>query len=201
MNIPLINILAVLSLSIWRENGKISSAQILKGIIHNPLIQGVFWGMVALALRLAQERIFGEVVFALNRHLQPVYTVLNWIKAMTTPLALLVLGGQFTFSAVKGLRKEIVICSICRLLLAPLVAIGGAYLLDRWGIITCGASDYPALVALFASPVAVSCAIMAAEMDNDEQLANQLGVWTTVFSSVTLFGISCLLMACGLMGA
>ena len=46
---------------------------------------------------------------------------------------------------------------------------------------------YPALLALFGSPMAVSSAVMAQEMDNDGVLAGQLVVWTSFFSIITLF--------------
>jgi predicted permease len=61
----------------------------------------------------------------------------------------------------------------------------------------CGTAQFPALVALFGSPVSVSSAIMASEMHNDEQLATQLVVWTTAASGLTVFLISCGLMAMG----
>lgn len=202
VTIPLFNILAVIALSLFRrEREKIDIFQILRDIVKNPLIRGVAMGIAALILRWAQNEIFEEVVFALNRETKFLYTLLTWLKAMTTPLALLVLGGQFTFSAVKGLRKEIVVATSCRLLLTPAIGIGGAFLLSRLGVICCGSNDYPALIALFASPVAVASAIMASQMDNDEQLATQLVVWTTLLSGVTIFGISCLLMALGLIAA
>ena len=70
--------------------------------------------------------------------------------------------------------------------------------MNRLGIVSCGPAEYPALVALYASPVAVSSAIMATEMKNDEQLATQLVVWTTLFSGITIFIIVCILMALGL---
>ena len=199
VTVPLINVLAVISLSLFvHEDGKISPKRIFLDILHNPLIQGVALGMLCLVLRWVQMEVLGEVVFALNRQTQFVYTVLTWLKNITTPLALLVLGGQFAFSAVKELKKEIIISTACRLLLAPALGIGGAFLMNEFGIVHCGPAEYPALVALFASPVAVSSAIMASEMKNDEQLATQLVVWTTLFSSVTVFAISCILMALGL---
>ena len=47
------------------------------------------------------------------------------------------------------------------------------------------------------SPVAVFSAIMAREMHNDEQLATQLVVWTTIASGVTVFLTVCILMSMG----
>jgi predicted permease len=199
VTVPLINVLAVISLSMFvQEGGKISVKHILLDIVKNPLIQGVALGMLCLVLRLAQTKIWGEVIFSLNQQTIFLYTVLTWLKNITTPLALLVLGGQFVFSAVKELKKEIIISTACRLVLAPAIGITGAYLMNRNGLINCGPAEYPALVALFASPVAVSSAIMATEMKNDEQLATQLVVWTTLFSALTVFLIVCILMALGL---
>ena len=199
VTVPLINVLAVISLSMFvQEGGKISVKHILLDIVKNPLIQGVALGMLCLVLRLAQTKIWGEVIFSLNQQTIFLYTVLTWLKNITTPLALLVLGGQFVFSAVKELKKEIIISTACRLVLAPAIGIIGAYLMNRNGLINCGPAEYPALVALFASPVAVSSAIMATEMKNDEQLATQLVVWTTLFSALTVFLIVCVLMALGL---
>lgn len=202
LTVPLMNILAVIALSLFvDDSGKISAKNILLDIVRNPLIQGVAMGMLFLALRWAQSAIWGEVVFSLSGHAKFLYTLLTWLKNVTTPLALLVLGGQFVFSAVKALKKEIIISTLCRLVLAPMIGIGGAYLVDRVGLVVCGPADYPALVALFASPVAVSSAIMATQMKNDEQLATQLVVWTTLFSSLTVFLTACILMATGLIPA
>lgn len=102
VTVPMLNILAVISLSMFvQEGGKISVKKILLDIVKNPLIQGVMLGMLCLVLRWIQVETLGEVVFALNRQTKFLYTVLTWLKNITTPLALLVLGGQFVFSAVK----------------------------------------------------------------------------------------------------
>lgn len=202
VTIPLFNILAVISLSVFRNEGeKLDFRRIGKDIVKNPLIQAVTAGVLALLLRWAQVRVFGRTVFSLEQHLQPLYTLLSWLKAMNTPLALLVLGTQFTFSDVKGLRRQIIMSTSFRLLIAPAIGIGGAYAFSRLGWICCSSTDYPALIALFASPVAIVSAVMASQMDNDERLATQLVVWTTLFSALTIFGITCLLMALGLIAA
>lgn len=200
--VPILNVLAVISLSMFvnqTDSGKLSFKHILLDIAKNPLIQGVAAGMLCLVLRWVQTETLGEVVVSLSVHTKFFYTVLNYLKALTTPLALIVLGGQFTFSAVRELRKEILVATLSRVLLAPVLGIGGAILLSQTPLLECGPAQYPALVALFASPVSVSSAIMASEMHNDEQLATQLVVWTTIASGITVFLISCGLMAMGLM--
>ena len=200
-SIPLFNTLAVISLSIFVDkSGKGGIKKVLLNIAKNPLITGVVLGLVCLGIRAFQGEMFGEVVFALNKQTKFLYSAINNLKAIASPLALLVLGGQFEFSAVKGLKKEIVVGTVWRIVLAPIIGIGGAVLLSNCtSLLSCGVNEYPALIALFGSPVAVSSAVMAGSMGNDEQLATQLVVWTSICSIVTLFLQVCILMGAGLL--
>jgi len=201
VSIPLFNVLAVISLTVFvdrKESLGSSLRQILRGIVTNPLIIAVVLGLICLTLRWAQTAIFGEVRFTLQQDTAFFFDAITTLKNGTTPLALIVLGGQFVFSAVKELKKEIIVATLWRVILAPLIGIGGAIALTALGILHCTSADYPALVALFGSPVAVSSAIMAKGMHNDEQLATQLVVWTTLCSGFTVFLTVCILMAAGL---
>ena len=201
--IPVFNILGVIALTVFikKEGQKSHNIQsILRNIAKNPLIIAVALGLICLGIRAVQMQLFGEVIFALNKQTKFLYTVLNNLKSIASPLALLVLGGQFEFSAVRELRKEIIVGTIGRVILAPLIGIGGAILLSNFtGILHCGVNEFPALIALFGSPVAVSSAVMAGAMGNDEQLATQLVVWTSVCSIMTIFLLVCGLMAAGLL--
>ncbi len=199
--VPLFNVLAVVSLSVFVQGeGKNTDVKkLLKNVAKNPLIGGVVAGLVALLLRWWQERQFGTVVFSLQRDLEPVYTALRNLKDITSPFALLMLGGQFRFSAVKELWKEVVSGTLFRTVVAPLIGVGAAVVLNAQGLLPCGTAEYPALIALFGSPVAVSSAIMAREMHNDEQLAAQLVVWTSVASIATIFLTVCLMMGMGIL--
>lgn len=204
VSIPLFNILAVIALTVFvgkKESFGKSVANILRGIVTNPLIIAVALGLVCLALRWGQAEVFGQVRWTIKEDLAFVYSTLNTLKNGTTPLALIVLGGQFVFSAVKELKKEIIVATLWRVVIAPVVGIGGAVLLSFAGLLQCQPAHYPALVALFGSPVAVSSAIMAKGMGGDEQLATQLVVWTTLCSGLTVFLLVCGLMAMGLITA
>lgn len=200
--IPVFNIMAVIALTMFTggNSGSKSIKNILFNIAKNPLIIGVVLGLVCLGLREAQLAAFDEVKFSLSRDLKFVYTVLNNLKSAATPLALLVMGGQFEFSAVKGMLKEIATGTVWRIVVAPLIGIGGAVLLSTYtGLLHCGVNEHPALIAMFGSPVAVSSAVMAGAMGSDEQLATQLVVWTSLFSIVTIFAEVCILMGAGLL--
>ena len=201
LTIPMFNIFAVIALATFShdENGNRAGAKkILLDIITNPLILAVAAGLVCLLLRSLQVRIFDEVVFSLSRDAEFLYKVIYNLNVIASPLALLVMGGQFQFSMTGGMLREITVATVFRVVIAPVLAIGAALLLDRYtNLLSCGPETVPAILALFGSPVAVSSAIMAAEMKNDEQLAAQLVVWTCVASMFTIFLLTSALMAMG----
>lgn len=202
-SIPLYNLFSVIALTMFLkgEDGKNRNFKaVFKGIVTNPLILAVAAGFVLLGIRQLQTELFGEVVFSLKRDLKFLYTAINNLKSIASPLALVVMGAQFEFTAVKGLFKEIAVGTVSRVVIAPVIGIGLAVLLSKYtNLLSCGVNEYPALVALYGSPVAVSSAVMAGQMGNDEQLATQLVVWTSVFSIFTVFLTVCIMMPAGLL--
>ena len=191
--IPLFNILAVISLSAFRdqEGKKTSVTNILKDIIRNPLIQSIFLGLVALGARALFVKY--SIDFRL-KDIAPLFTVLTNLSNMATPLALLVLGAQFEFSAVSKMRKEIVIGTLLRTIIVPFLALGVAYLFFTPPF---SGAHFAAMVAAFATPIAVSSVPMTQEMGGDTELAGQLVVWTTLTSAFSVFLIAFLLRYLG----
>lgn len=188
--IPLYNILAVISLSVFREGGeKPSVKKIILGILKNPLIISIAMGMLTLLVRLLFVR--WNITFRLS-DIAPVFTALNYLSSLATPLALLVLGAQFEFSAISSLKKEIVFGTVMRTAVAPVLGIGIAYLFFGGDF---GGAHFAAFVSVFATPVAVSSVPMAQEMDADVALAGQLVVWTTLASAFSVFLASMALRA------
>ena len=189
--VPLFNVLAVIALSLFTsEGGKIDIKSVLKKIVTNPLILGTVAGLLALLIRsfipLGPD---GQPVFLISRDLKFIYKAIENINKMATPLALIVLGGQFVFSAAGKMLKEIIIGVSWRTLLSPAVGIGLALLLTHLGVVNFGPAEFTVFVALFGTPVAVSSAVMAGEMGCDDQLAGQYVVWTSVCSMFTIFAI------------
>ena len=201
--VPLYNVFAVISLCVFvrPEDGKKPSVKkILLDILKNPLIIAAILGALCLGIRAAENALFGSVVFTLKEDLKFLYSPLNSLKSMATPLALVVLGGQFRFSVVKGLFREIAVGTLVRLVLAPVLGLAAALLLDRFcGFSICDPVTVPGILCVLGAPVAVSSAVMASQMGNDEQLAAQLVVWTSVGSMLTVFALVCALMATGLL--
>jgi predicted permease len=190
--IPAYNILAVLSLTIFIKHGandKIIIRETLKKIVTNPLIIGVFVGIVFLLLRqIVPVNTEGKLCVSLKDTTPFLYVAIKNVASMASPLALVVLGGQFCFSAVRGMLPQIIAGTSLRLVVAPVIGLGIAiFCTERLGLFGFGPTEYSAFVSLFATPVAVSSAIMAGEMDNDEQYAGQLVVWTSLLSMGTIF--------------
>lgn len=191
-SIPTFNILAVIALTMFldgEDGHKANLKDVLLKIAKNPLIIGVVCGLIVLGIRsFVPVDPDGGLVFSLSGSLKFFFDAVNQLARISSPLALVILGGLFDFAAVKGMLKEIVIGTVSRVVAVPLVVIGLAVILSRYtDLISFDATVYPALIALFGSPVAVSSAIMAQEMDNDGVLAGQLVVWTSIVSIFTTF--------------
>lgn len=192
-SIPLFNILAVISLSVFgKGDSEPRVKKILLGIVKNPLIQSIFLGLIILCIRMMF--IEHEISFRMT-DIRPLYTVLGYLSNLATPLALLMLGVQFEFSAVSSLKKEILFGTLMRTVIVPLLGLGAAFLFFRDSF---DGAKFAALVALFATPVAVSSVPMAQEMGADHTLAGQLVVWTTLVSAITVFIASFLLKLAGI---
>lgn len=183
------NLVAVIVLTVYAEQGRsVDFKKILRSILKNPLIIGLAAGMVCLAIRMALPlNAAGEIVFSLQRDLPWLYTAVSNLGKIASPLALVALGGQFDFAAGLGAKKELAAGVLCRLVVCPLIGYGAAFAAQAAGLLALTPAVIATMVGMFASPVAVSSAVMAAEMDADGQLANQLVVWTALFSMLTVF--------------
>jgi predicted permease len=191
--VPCFNILAVIALSIFNNNGeKPNFKKVLLGIIKNPLILSIAAGGVALLIRYIL--VSAGISFRISE-IPAIWNTMKNLSSIATPIALLVLGAQFEFSAIKSLRREIISGVVLRSVIVPIIGIGAAYLLFGKSF---GGAQYAALVAAFCTPIAVSSVPMAQEMGADTELAGQLVVFTTISSAVTVFVASAILRAVGI---
>lgn len=189
VSIPLFNVLAVIILSHYSH--KDSEADIkatFKKAARNPLIRGVALGITVLLIRqFIPVNEAGELAFSVKDDLPFIYSAVSNLARAASPLALVVLGARFDFAAVRSLLGPISAAVALRLVVAPMVGIGGALLLSKTGIMSFTATEYPALISLFSTPIAVSSAVMVGEIGGDEQLAGQLVVWTSLMSVFSIF--------------
>ncbi|MDA3932601.1 MAG: AEC family transporter [Tenericutes bacterium] len=188
--IPLMNILSVIALTIYvhnEESGQIKST--LVKIIKNPLIIGIFLALLVLYIRsFIPLNDLGEPVFMMQNQLKFIFLPIQWLAQTTSPLALIVLGGTFEFYVIKHLSRQIFIGTVMRAFFAPLIVLSAAVIIDQYSeYFNFNYLVYPAFIALFASPTAITGAVMAKEMGNDSDLANQCVVWTTIVSIFSIF--------------
>lgn len=208
ISVPLFNMLAVIALTMFdKEDGqKISIKNMLFKIVTNPLIIGVFSGIVVclfflfikstsgfdIASYLANTDFKDEAGAIINGACFIPKTIKS-IAGLATPLALIVLGGRFEFKAVKRLWKQLTVSVTLRLVITP-----AAFLLIAYFIGFKSSTQFAILIALFATPIAVSSAPMAAQMGQDEELAGQIVVWTSALSAISLFVIIIICAAIGI---
>lgn len=187
--IPLFNILSVIALSLFVESDDNSKPlkKALIGILKNPLIKAILLGVLVLLFRLIVP---SSSNFVENK-ISFLYKVLDYLAKISTPLALLVVGGQFEFKLETESRKQVIIGVATKMVIYPVVVFLIACLIGFKNY------EFAVLVSVFASPIAVASAIMAREMKNDYKLASQLVVWSTLLSSVTIFIIVFLLKSLG----
>lgn len=167
--IPMFNLLSIFALSYYGSDDHVGFKGVLVKIAKNPLILGILAGFLWKLTGLDLPDIL----------VQP----LQRVGSMATPMALIGLGHAFSFSASKAYSHQLVRSVFIRLLLVPFLTLGAAALLGIHG------GGIVALLAVFASPVAISSYAMAEAMDNDGKLAGQILVYTTLLSSLSLFFI------------
>ena len=164
--VPIYNVLAVITLEFFR-GGKPSAKKILIGIAKNPLIIASVLGVVVYLLKI-------EIPYAIEK------TIID-VGKIATPLALIALGGEFTFSKVKGDLKQLVVSVVGKLVICPLFIVTGAILLGFRNEVL-----VPILL-MAGAPTAVSSYTMAQQMGGDGELAGEVVVFTTGISIFTIF--------------
>lgn len=179
--VPLYNVFAVVVLSIYSSqqvDGKAQLKKTLKGIATNPIILGILIGLPFSVFSISIPTVLDK-------------TLANF-AAMSTPLALVAIGGAFDWS--KALKKAgpTLVSGLIKLVLQPLIflPIGVALGLRDQALV--------AALIMLGSPTTPSCYIMAENMGNDGVLATGTIVFTTLFSAVTITGGLFLLRSLGL---
>ena len=165
---PVINVLAVVSLEVFRgENGGFNIKKIAKGVITNPLIISSALGIIVLLSGIKLPEIAQKTI--------------SDVAKIATPLALILLGASINFSTVKGNLRQLIITISGRLVVLPLIGITLAAIIGMRG------GDLALLIAALASPTAVSSYPMALQMDGDGDLAAQIVAFSTVICIFTVF--------------
>lgn len=164
--VPVYNVLAVITLEVFR-GGRPDLINILKKLATNPLILGAAAGIIAVLTDLKLPRVLE--------------TVIDDMSAVATPMALVILGASFNFKSIRRCRRNLIVAVTSRLIIVPAMGLSAAALLGFRGI------AFVTLIAIFASPTAVSSFTMAETMDSDSELAGNCVVFSSAFACFTMF--------------
>lgn len=194
--VPVFNILSVLTLTAYHGGDgdeRRSVGSVVRQTLHNPLIIGAGLGFLMLALR----HVLGETAFSPESALPSLYRALKDMAGVASPLMLFALGARLDLRATRALLPQLSLGIFLRLVLMPGLLIGGALCLRDTLALT--AAELPTLLAVFASPCAVSSTVMVQEIGGDEQLAGQMVMWSSVLSMMSLFAFAFVLKSAGLL--
>lgn len=169
--VPVINMLSVISLYVFSESENKNLKSAVLGIIKNPLIIG---GVFGLIFSLIRNSIGFEIPTMID-------TTLFNIKSAATPIAFMILGGDLKF---KNMLKNIKVSSLS--VLGKVVLIP-AIMLILSALLGFNKLEMAILIAVFATPNAVSSYAMARNYEADYELAGEIITLGTMLSIFTMF--------------
>ena len=169
--VPVINMLSVISLYVFSDSEKKNLKSALLGIIKNPLIIG---GVTGLIFSLIRNSIGFELPTMID-------TTLSNIKSAATPLAFLILGGDLKFGNLFKNIKYSAMSVLGKVVLIPSVMLVLSSLLGFDKL------EMAILIAIFATPNAVSSYAMARNYEADYELAGEIITLGTILSIFTMF--------------
>lgn len=164
--VPLYNVLAVILFEIAKGEKKPNVGKILLGVAKNPLILGTGLGLLVHLSGLQIPTMINSAIVSLGQ--------------IATPLALVVMGGNFEFRQTLRNRKPLFAVASVRLVLIPILFTILAVLVGYRG------KALYALFLMYATPTAVASYAMASVMGGDEDLAGEIVLITTVLSLLTV---------------
>ena len=167
--IPMYNVFAIIVLSLYSDSEKkVNALYILKQIITNPLTVGIAAGFVLALFQINMPVMFDSTV--------------RYISRMTTPLALICMGGGLEVGLFNKKTKYSVWAAIYKTMILPVIAILAAYAL--------GFRSYELAIILvtFAVPAAVATFTMTVLMGGDSYVGATSVIFSTILSLFTLTG-------------
>ena len=169
--VPVINMLSVISLFSFSESEHKDLKTTLLDIVKNPLIIG---GISGLIFSMIRNYIGFEIPTMID-------TTLFDIKSIATPLAFIILGGDLKFSHLLRTIKYSIISVLGKIVLIPaiMLPVSAALGFDKLSMAI--------LIAVFATPNAVSSYAMARTYEADHELAGEIVTLGSLLSIFTIF--------------
>ncbi len=172
--IPVVNIIAIISLEIFREeNGTVNitkkTIKTIINILKNPFLIAIGAGILVSLLNI---RILDIIA---------IDSVFEMSGRIALPMALILIGGSITFKYLRENLFMVTGISLIRLLIVPVIA----YFLGIW-VFGLQGLDLSIGVTLLSTPVAISSYVFAREMGADEKLMASFIGLSTILSIATM---------------
>ena len=162
--VPVLNLFAILALLLPHHGeGKEKAPNLIVQTILNPLIIASFLGIIWSYWNLPIPIIIDHS--------------LKITTGLTLPLALLAIGGGFSFARLKGDLKHAGLASTVKLIVLPLLAV---LLLVPLGVT---GTDLGIGILMAGTPAATATYIMAQQMRGDAELAGSIVMLSTLASA------------------
>ncbi|MDO4501278.1 MAG: AEC family transporter [Erysipelotrichaceae bacterium] len=169
--VPVINMLSTISLYVYSTTEDKNIKKALIGIVTNPLIIG---GVSGLLFSVVRNIIGFELPVIID-------STLSSIKGIATPFAFLILGGDLKLDNMLNNIKVSIWSVLGRTVIIPAIMITISAFLGF------NALQMGILIAVFATPNAVSSYAMARNYEADYDLAGEIVTLSTIFSVLTMF--------------
>ena len=164
---PLYNILAVVALTVPVNKGKkINLNKTMIDIIKNPLIIAVFVALPFSLFKISVPQFLMKTI--------------EYLAALTLPLALLGIGASLNFQSIKKDCKLAIISTIIKIIIIPATLTFLSYKLGFKDV------NLGIMFILFATPTAIATFIMAEAMDCNSKLAGNIILISTLGSIITI---------------
>lgn len=169
--VPVINMLSTISLYVYSQAEGKNLKKALVGIVTNPLIIG---GVSGLLFSIVRNYIGFELPVIVD-------STLSSIKGIATPFAFLILGGDLKLDNMLNNIKVSIWSVLGRTVIIPAIMI---FVSAKLGF---NSLQMGILIAVFATPNAVSSYAMARNYEADYDLAGEIVTLSTIFSVITMF--------------
>lgn len=177
--IPITNTLSIVVFSLYQTKTRLSletMRHVALSTIRNPMMIAIFVGLFAF--------LFQPVWLGVAETAAFIPRTLEMVGQTATPMALIAVGGQFRFKETGAYRTAMLVGTFGRMVVVPIAILLPAVL---WFDTMIPLAAWPALMALFASPVAVSSVAVTRGLHGDDLLAGHLVLSTTAFGLFSLF--------------
>jgi len=164
--VPPLNVINILVLVTYAGKTKATIAMILKELLRNPLLWGIFLGILIKVLGIELP--------------STIFTILDLLGSAALGVSLLALGAGLSWKAMKTSGREVVFASIMRLLFTPALATVLALAFGVEGI------QFVIIVISASVPTAVNGYILARALGGDAPLYAATSTAQVIASFVTL---------------